>query len=370
MFPARHLLRRRGAATVLAAVAGFSVLSACSSSGSHAAAGATSIAATSPATAGAPTTSTASSGVPTTVASSGVAGASSGPATGKLKSIEFVNPLPDYSQWKLIGQCMSDEAKKLGVQFIQTGPTGSTVDSNYMLARLQQGIANQVGALATFPVSAAQFTPVLQQAKSKGILTATLFGGGSTTVQNVEVGTNYVTAASEAADSVSKNSSGQVNVGIIVGTAVDPSKVWSDAFTAEAKKLPNVSVVTIAYDNGDPTKDVDITTNMLTAHPSINMIATNEGAASPGIDSAIKQKNDVGKVQFVGNGADAGGIAALNDGTAQSVLMQNLCAAGADVSDSLEGIHEGKPVPATVPVQIVYATKANYQGYLSKGGWL
>lgn len=292
-------------------------------------------------------------------------------AGGKLKSILFVNPLPNYSQWKLIGKCMGDEAAKKGVKFSQVGPSGSSVDANYMVSRYQQGIANGQGAIATFPLSAQQFTPLLKQAKAKSILTATLFGGGSTNDQNVEIGTDYITAATEAVKFISENAHGKkVNVGLIVGSATPPPKVWSDAFTAAAKKTDNVTVVYTGIDNGDATKDADLAVNMLTAHPEINMFATNEGAASAGISSAIKQKNLVGKVQFVGNGADESGIAALKDGTAASVLMQDLCGAGKSTTDALIDLHDGKTVPAHIGVDIHYATKDDFQKYLDGGQYL
>lgn len=291
--------------------------------------------------------------------------------SGKLKSILFVNPLPNYSQWKLIGQCMAKEASKKGVKFSQVGPSGSAVDANYMVSRYQQGIANGEGAIATFPLSAQQFSPLLKQANAKGILTATLFGGGATNEQDVEIGVDYITAANEAVKFISNNAHGKtVNVGLIVGAATPPPKVWSDAFIAAAKKTDNVKVVDTGIDNSDPTKDADLAVNMLTAHPEITMFATNEGAASPGISSAIKQKGLVGKVHFVGNGADQSGIAALKDGTAASVLMQNLCGAGKATTDAFIDLHDGKSVPKQIGVDIHYATKDDFQKYLDGGQYL
>ncbi|GIH21385.1 sugar ABC transporter substrate-binding protein [Rugosimonospora africana] len=292
-------------------------------------------------------------------------------AGGDLSSILFVNPLPNYSQWKLIGKCMGEEAQKKGVKFSQVGPSGSSVDANYMISRYQQGIANGEGAIATFPLSADQFSPLIEQAKKKGILTATLFGGGSTSDQDVEIGTDYATSATQAVEFISKYAGdAQVKVGLIVGAATPPPKVWSDAFIAAAGETTNVKVVDTGIDNGDPTKDVDLAVNMLTAHPEINMFATNEGAASAGISAAIKQKGLVGKVHFVGNGADESGVKALEDGTAASVLMQDLCGAGEATTDALIGLHKGDTVKPKIDVDIVYATKDNYKKYLDGGQYL
>jgi ABC-type sugar transport system substrate-binding protein len=109
---------------------------------------------------------------------------------------------------------------------------------------------------------------------------------------------------------------------------------------------------------------------MLTAHPEINMFATNEGAASAGISAAIKQKGLVGKVHFVGNGADQSGVQALEDGTAASVLMQDLCGAGENTTDALIALHKGETVKPKIGVDIIYATKDNYKKYLDGGRYL
>lgn len=51
-----------------------------------------------------------SDGPGTTTSASGAADGGAAGAT----SIQFVNPLPNYPAWRLIGDCMADEAKTRG----------------------------------------------------------------------------------------------------------------------------------------------------------------------------------------------------------------------------------------------------------------
>jgi ABC-type sugar transport system substrate-binding protein len=294
-------------------------------------------------------------------------GGSSPASSAKLKSILFVNPLPNYPGWKDLGACMGTEAKKLGIPYSQTGPTGGSLDTTTMLADMQQGIADKVGALITFPVSGPQFSPVLAQAKKAGILTATLYGGGSTTVQNIDAGVNYVGAATAAAQIIAARP-GQQYVGIIVATPTAPSTTWSGAFTAAAAKTSNVHVVTVQYDQGNATNDVDIATNMMTAHPQINMFATNEGAATPGITSAIKSAGKFGKVTLTANNAANGGIQAVESGAAYTTMLENGCGAGYTLIEDLAGIKAGKNAPAAIGVPLKFVTKSDYAPYI-KQGW-
>ena len=70
-----------------------------------------------------------------------------------LKSILFVNPLPQYPAWRLIGDCVAKEAEAKGVPATESGPTDETVNTTVMMQQVQQGIANDVGAIVTFPAT-------------------------------------------------------------------------------------------------------------------------------------------------------------------------------------------------------------------------
>lgn len=289
-------------------------------------------------------------------------------AAGGLKSILFVSPLPNNPQWKLIGECMQKEADARAIPLTINGPTGQDVDTNFMLARVQQGISSEVGAIATFPVSAPQFSPVLQQAKDKGILVATLFGGGSTDIQDTEIGADYVEAATKAVEAIAKRP-GQQNVGILVTSAARPASTWSDAFIAAAEKTDNVTVVATQYDEGATSKDIDIAANMMTANPELNMFATNLGAATAGLSSAIKQADKVGQVFITANGSASGGVEGIEDGTVYTFMAQDLCSAGKAVTDAFADLHAGKTVAKDIPVGVRFVFKDDYQDILAQG-WL
>lgn len=299
-----------------------------------------------------------------TACSSGSSSGSS--STGKLKSILFVNPLPNYPGWHLADVCMSAESKKLGIPYSSAGPTGGSIDTTYMLARIQQGIADKVGAIITFPVSGNEFQPVLEQARKAGILVATLYGGGSTTAQNFDAGVDYAQAAAAGAAAVAARP-GKQYVGIIVATPTPPSTTWSGGFEAAAKKYPNVSVVTVQYDQGNATNDVDIAAQMLIAHPNINIIATNEGAATPGVTSAIRAAKKVGKVFLLANNAANGGIQAVQNGTAYATMLEDGCGGVKQVIENLAAVHGGKKVPSEIDVPLKFVTKSDYEPYVKKG---
>ena len=79
-----------------------------------------------------------------------------------IKSILFVNPLPKYPAWRLIGDCVAKEAQANNIPATESGPTDGTLNTTMMMQQVQQGIANEVGAIVTFPATDG-FMPLLHK---------------------------------------------------------------------------------------------------------------------------------------------------------------------------------------------------------------
>jgi ABC-type sugar transport system substrate-binding protein len=300
-------------------------------------------------------------------ASSGTGGSSAG-ATSALKPIKsllFVNPLPDYPAWKTIGACMQQEAAKDGIAFTQAGPTGNNVDTTQMINEIQQGIAQKVSAIVTFPVSAPQFDPLFAQARKAGIDVATV-EGGQTTGQNVNAGTSFEQSGQLAAKTVA-GKPGHQYVAFLTEGPTGPDATFVDAFTAAAKQYPNITIVATRYDGGDVTQSVDLATEIMTANPKVNMFVTNEGADTAGIDAAIKQKGEAGKVFLTTNNLTSDSVSGMKAGIVYSMLLQNMCQIGIAPVDALVKISKGQPVPANIPTQIAFATESTLAKLTASG---
>ncbi len=297
-----------------------------------------------------------SSGAPTATATS---------SSTKLKSITFVNPLPDYPAWKVIGQCMAKEAAKKGVKFTQSGQTGSAVDTTYMVDRIQQAISNKVGAILTFPTDATEFNPLFTQAKKAGIFTGTVDSAAPTT-NDINVGTSYLQYGALAAETLAKKG-GEQYVGLISASAANnPFVIGFDSWLKKHPSAP-IKVVASEFDNGDPTQDTGLVNAMLTAHPDLNMFLTNEGAATSPIISVLKQRNLKGKVYLTTNSIYSGTIPGIEEGYVYSFLLQNMCGIGTDSIDSIISYAAGTLKNRNVATQILFATKGTYKKLTANG---
>ncbi|HWO62325.1 MAG TPA: substrate-binding domain-containing protein, partial [Umezawaea sp.] len=107
-----------------------------------------------------------------------LAGCAAGPSGGpSAMTIQFVNPLPNYPTWRRIGDCMGEEATRLGVDLTQSGPTGQALDTTAMIQQVRQATATKKDAVITFPAGEG-FAPVLKQAQAAGVVTGTVYGPG------------------------------------------------------------------------------------------------------------------------------------------------------------------------------------------------
>lgn len=277
-------------------------------------------------------------------------------ASGKLKTITFVNPLPDDPQWIEIGKCMGDEAKKKGLTYTQSGPTGGAIDQNYMLDRLNQAISDKINAIVTFPLTPAEFDPLFKKARAGGALVASVEGTTSPSV-DVNVGTSFEQFGVDAAKSVATKG-GDQNVGIITDGPTGPPKTFVDSFTAYAKAHPeaHIKVEDVQYNGGDPTKVQALAQAMLVAHPDLNMFVTNQAPSTAPLVAMITQKNLKGKVSIVTNSKYSGGIEGVKAGYVHSTLLQNLCAMGTLSVDSLVKISDGQKVAPNIATEIKFGT--------------
>ncbi|MDA8870094.1 substrate-binding domain-containing protein [Rhizobiaceae bacterium] len=296
------------------------------------------------------------------LASTALSGASAKP----VESIYFVNPLPQFPAWRLIGDCMATEAEKNGVKLTETGPTDGTVNTTVMMQQVQQGISNQADAIVTFP-AADGFVPLLEQAGNAGILVGTLYGSGFTaSASKVNVGANFATVGKIMVDTLIERD-GPQNVGLMVQGPSGAAKEYQEAFEAAAAAADNVNVVATVFTEDNASKSLDQANALLTAHPEINVIASHMGTATQGTVAAITSRGLQGKVVMLANGAAGGGQEGLQDGTVYRIMMQNLCSAGTQIVDGLVKIGKGEEVPAQLDVGIQMFGADGLQQYLDDG---
>lgn len=283
-----------------------------------------------------------------------------------VKTVLFVNPLPQYPAWRLGGDCIADAAKKAGLEYTETGPTDGTLNTTVMMQQVQQGIANNYNAIITFPATDG-FAPLLQQARDAGIVVATLYGaGGTESGSDTNIGANFTRVGEIMVEALAQRE-GEQNVGLMIQGPTGAGKAFTDGFQAAAAATTNVKVVAVVNTNDDASKALDQANALLTAHPEINVIASHMGTATQGATAAIKAKGLEGKVVMVANGPAGGGREGLDDGTVYQLMMQDICNIGPQVIDAIVKVGNGESVPAQIDVGVKMFGKDGIDDYMAKG---
>jgi ABC-type sugar transport system substrate-binding protein len=296
-------------------------------------------------------------------AASSSSASSSTAAQGKLKSIFFANPLPAYPDWGTANSCFYAEVKQFGLKGISQGPTGLQINDQFVLDSISQALAEHYSAMIVVPITPSEYQPIMQRARTQGMLVATLNTGSSTTAQNFEIGTSYPALGQEVAKNIGARG-GQQNLGLVTN---GPGGIGATIFSSLEANLPsNVHLVATAYDNGDPSKTEDAVAQMLIAHPNINVIYSWEGTAVAGISAAIKQQNRVGKTAGVVNDLTPQVVAGINDGTIYGTNRQHFCLMAQDAVKDFVAVSRGQKVPALTDTGTTFVTKANLQQVLAE----
>jgi ABC-type sugar transport system substrate-binding protein len=290
---------------------------------------------------------------------------SSGASTKQLHSVQFVNPLPDQKPWHQISECIKAEAQKNGLQFNESGPPSDKgADASTMIEQIQSAVIAKKDVIITFPSSDA-FGPVLQKAQDAGVITATLYGDGSpASGAVVNGGVDWGVLGKQYVDAIAARSGPQV-VGLITEGPTGAGKSWADGVTAAAQGA-NVKIAGTAYIGDEAAKALPQVSALLTAHPDINVIATNTGFTTQGAIAALKAKHLTDKVALYLIGTAGGGTEAIQNGDAAGLLLQDLCSLGTGTMDAVLQAAKGEH-PGLVPVKTVFATKDDLQSYLDQG---
>lgn len=291
--------------------------------------------------------------------------APAGSADGKLASLRFVNPLPNYPTWKQMAECIKKTTEERGVEYSESGPTGTALDATAMTQLTQQAVSQKVGAIITFPVGDG-FGSVLKQAQAKGIVTGTIYGpDGADTGADVNAGPDWDFIGETDIKAV-KALPGKRVVGMVAPADTGLGKQWMDGVKNAVAKTDNVTIAGAVYTGDDAAKALPQVTALLTAHPEITDIVTNMGTTTPGAVAAIKAKGLKGKTFLTAVGVDNGGRDAIEQGYANQVFLQDICTLGTAIANGVVDKAEGKEVQK-IPVPVGVVGKDELQSYLDKG---
>src|SRR5438876_4295510 len=126
-------------------------------------------------------------------------------------NIWYVNPLPNTPDWGRSGKLFEDGAKSNGYKATLTAP--NKIDIPAMVSQIEQAIAVGADGIITCPLDPAAFKGVIDEAKGKGIVVASI--GCVDPNASFSVGTGNDQYGRFSADLIAQQTGGSGQVGIL-----------------------------------------------------------------------------------------------------------------------------------------------------------
>ncbi len=267
-------------------------------------------------------------------------------------NIWYVNPLPNTPDWGRSGRLFQEAAEAGGYRATMVGP--NKIDIPAMISQIEQAITDGADGIITCPLDPAAFKGVIDDAKSKGIVVASI--GCVDPNASFSVGTGNEQFGRLAADLIAEHTGGSAVVGILGTDQTTPNQVAQvEGFRAQVKeKHPNVKEATWESDNSDAGIAAQKIGAMVSAYPEMNYLWIIEGAAPGAVPAAL---GEAGKapddVKVLAVDAQDSTIKAIEDGWITTTLNQCWFDTSPNIARLIgEMKNDGKTPEAFYPVDV------------------
>lgn len=173
------------------------------------------------------------------------------------------------------------------------------------------------------------------------------------------VASDNVAGGKQAAEALAKAIGDEGEILVIQGIAgSSASRDRGEGFREGIKAHPNIKIVAEQTAKFDRTEGLNVTTNLLQAHPNVKAIFAENDEMALGAIEALGAK--AGKdVKVFGFDGTEDGIAAIEKGTMNGTIAQQPEELGAKAVEQASALLKGESAQAEVPVEVVTVDSSN-----------
>lgn len=167
----------------------------------------------------------------------------------------------------------------------------------------------------------------------------------------------------QAADALAKAIGEQGEVLVLQGIAgSSASRDRGAGFDEGISDYPEIEVVAKQTANFDRTEGLNVTTNLLQAHPNVKAIFAENDEMALGAIEALGARAGT-DVQVFGFDGTADGLAAIEEGTLAGTIAQQPEELGAQAVEQAKAILDGETPQAEIPVEVVTVDAENVSDF-------
>ncbi len=265
-----------------------------------------------------------------------------------------------YDFWLTVKAGAEAAGKEFGAETIWKGPDEET-EVVKQINIIEDFVTMEVDAIVMAACDAEAMVGVVKRAMDAGIPVVTIDSGVKSDDPVTFVATDNVAGAKAAGHELARLIGEKGEVGLIPfvkGAAT--SEMREEGFKEAIAKYPDIKLVATLYSESRATTGMNVTQDMMTAHPELDGIfAANEGGAI-GAAQAIRADGKAGKIKLVAFDASDDEIAALKEGVIQALVVQNPYKMGYEGVKAAVDHLEGRPVEKRIDTGVTVVTMENF----------
>jgi len=262
--------------------------------------------------------------------------------------------------WQSVHAGAVAAGREFGVKILWNGPP-TEVDYSKQISIVEDFINRHVDGIVLAPTERNALVAVIERAQREGI-PVTIFDSGANTDKYVSyVATNNYDGGVQAARQMAKILGGQGNVaiiGVIPGSASTTEREQGFKDTI-AREFPQIKIVAFQYGMSDRAKSLQVTEDILTAHPDLNGIFGPNESSAVGAAQAVKGRGLAGKVKIVGFDSSPSLLDDLRDVVIDALVVQNPFEMGYQGVKTIVQHLRGETPPKRIDSGITVVTRDN-----------
>ncbi len=282
-------------------------------------------------------------------------------AVGQEKSVVFIPKSTNSTFWLALLKGVQDAAAPLGYKVLYEGVAEQT-DIAGQVNVVNDMVSRHVSGILIAATDAKALAPAVESAIKKGVPVITVDSGVDSDAPYAYIATDNLGAAKVAADTLAKliDSKGVVgDIGITAGSVTGRQR--EDGFVSEMKaKYPGIKVVPVQYCACDPSKALNIASDMLAGNPNLNAFYGACDGAGTGAAQIVKQRSLKGKIKTVAFDVSPEQFQLFRDGFLDALIVQDPYTMGYTGMQDLQTIIKGgKIAQKMVQIPAVVVTSSN-----------
>ncbi|MGL5657297.1 MAG: ABC transporter substrate-binding protein [Fusobacteriaceae bacterium] len=277
----------------------------------------------------------------------------------KKLSIAVISKGYQHEFWRAVELGAKQAGKDLNVDVSFIGPEKES-EIGKQVGMVENAINAKVSGIVLAALDSNALTPVSKRAIEEKIPVVTFDSDLSDGVSSSFVATDNVAAGAQAALEMIKVIGEEGKVAIVAHNAGTTTALHREkGFREEMAKHSKIEILNTQFSDGDKSKALSITQDIVMANPDIKGVyGTNEGAAV-GVARAIEEKGLQGKIAVIGFDSSEDEVRFINNGVMNGMMVQNPYQMGYKAVQTIVKVIKGEPVDKRIDTGAKFISKAN-----------